>query len=150
MALLESGMSYESSGPKTQVIAVEELGGEVNVRGLMLADRLKNDALHRQDVKPIDDETEHEAHARAGANGVSRVLATCVLGASGKPLMAQADWERFGTDHPTTVLYLFNVVHQLSGIGTKAASELEKNSSPNRSDALRSRSPFGWAARFKS
>lgn len=127
MALVEPGAYQPAKPRRSDPMAVPELGGEVLVRGLMLSERLANDALHRKESRPLAGETEEDAHARAGAIGVPRVLARCVLGAGDKPVMSENDWDAFGGDHPLIALRLFNVAIGLSGVGFLAESELEKN-----------------------
>ncbi|WP_123296227.1 hypothetical protein [Comamonas sp. BIGb0124] len=111
-----------------EVEPVPELGGSVILIGLSLTDRLANDALSRLDQKPGDGETVEDAHARAGAAGVLRVLSKCVLGEGDQPLMNQSEWNAFGTKHPLVSIRLFNRIQRLDGVTAQGEAELEKNS----------------------
>jgi hypothetical protein len=90
-------------------------GGDVLVRGLLMTQRLANDRLHQADRVPLEDETDMQAHARAGARIVTRVLAQAVVEEGGQPLFTEEEWDRFGATHRADVFRIFNVAMRLSG-----------------------------------
>ncbi len=101
-------------------------GGDVLVRGLLMTQRLANDRLHQVDRLTLEDETEVQAHARAGARIVTRVLAQAVVEEeSGLPLFTEAQWDQFGATHRLDVFRVFNVAMRLSGHDLEV---IEKNS----------------------
>ena len=92
-----------------ETVAVEELGGEVVVRGLLLSERL---ALY------------------AGANDEGRVfaqipalLAQTVVDADGAAIYDAAAWEAFGAQHMDAALRLFGVAKRLSGLDAESAAK---------------------------
>lgn len=105
-----------------------ELGGHVVLVGLLLTDRLGNDAWAAASRKPLDGESAEDAHARAGAAGVVRVLANCVLGEGDKPLMTIDEWNAFGAAYPLVSIQLFNHIQRMDGVSGAGVAELEKNS----------------------
>jgi len=107
-----------------ETVAVESLGGEVIVRGMLLSERLASDNVHAASRNPREGETEDDAHARAGTAIVFRVLHTCVVDDSGKRLLSIEEWDAFGTAHQTDVFRLFNTAMRLSG---QDLGDVEKN-----------------------
>lgn len=122
MALNRSQISLPEL-PK-EVVAVESLGGEVIVRGMLLSERLASDGVHASARKPQEGESEGDAHARAGAAIIFRTLHTCVVDDSGGRLMTVQEWDAFGTAHQTDAFRLFNVAMRLSG---QDLGDVEKN-----------------------
>lgn len=110
-----------------EAVPVEELGGEVVVRGMLLSQRLANDTLNRTLRQPREGESEEQARARAGSVVIPRVLSQCVVDGSDAPLMTQEEWDVFGAAHDSAVYRLFNVAMRLSGHVTPAIEGIEKN-----------------------
>lgn len=88
-----------------QAVEVPELGGEVAVRGLLLAERLEL----------LDGAAEAQRFDR-----VARVLACAVRDAAGEPLFTASQWEAFGARHFAAALKLFQEAMRLSGLGAEA------------------------------
>lgn len=108
MALLKKANIAAPVLPK-ETVAVEELGGEVVVRGLLLSERL---ALY------------------AGANDEGRVfaqipalLAQTVVDADNAPVFNVEQWEAFGSKHVDAAMRLFGVAKRLSGLDAEAAAK---------------------------
>lgn len=106
MAILERGAIAAPTLPK-RTVEVPELGGEVIVRGLLLADRLAVLSGDKLDFSRI-----------------SRLLASTVVLADGLPMWTAAEWEEFGAAHFDAAVRLFDVAAELSGLRTEIA---EKN-----------------------
>lgn len=106
MAILERGAVPAPTLPK-RTVEVPELGGEVIVRGLLLADRLAVMTGDRLDFTRI-----------------SRMLASSVVLADGLPMWTAAEWEEFGAQHFEAASRIFDVALELSGLKGEAA---EKN-----------------------
>ena len=87
-------------------VAVPELGGDVAVRGLLLRDRMALFAGVRDEGG--------ESFAP-----MARLLALSVVGPDDKPLLTEAEWERFGGVHFAAALRLFAVARRLSGLDTE-------------------------------
>jgi len=109
--------------PREEVL-VEDLGGNVIVRGLLLTERLRHDNLNEQGKVPRDGETEQEARARAGAAVLPRTLHCCVIDAEGNPLLTAIEWDEFGGMNGTEAFRLFNIAMRLSG---QRVEDVEKN-----------------------
>jgi hypothetical protein len=107
-----------------QVEPCDELGGDVIVRGMLLSERLENDALNQKAREPLEGETEDQARARAGSLVTPRLLHKCVVDDAGNPLMSVREWDVCGAAHSDTFFRLFHVALRLSGQDSKAA---EKN-----------------------
>lgn len=105
-------------------VPVEGLGGDVIVRGMLLSERIANTNVRKAESTPRAGEAEQDAHARAGAGAVPRVLSMCVVDVAGKSLMSAAEWDVFGATHSTDAFRLFNVAMRLSGQDT---ADVEKN-----------------------
>jgi hypothetical protein len=92
-----------------EAVMVEELGGEVIVRGLLLRERL---ALF--------------AGASEGAaeyKHVCEVLAVSVLAGDDKPVYTADEWEAFGARHLAAAISLFSHVQRLSGLDIEASKK---------------------------
>lgn len=107
-----------------QIEPCEPLGGDVILRGMLLSERLENDALNRQAREPLEGETEEQARARAGALVTPRLLHKCVVDERGQPLLSVHEWDVFGAGQPGELFRLFNIAMRLSGYDSKAE---EKN-----------------------
>jgi len=105
------------------------LGGNLLVRGLLMSRRLANDRLHLACRKQLEGETEDQAHARAGAQIVARLLHHAVVDPStGEPLMSEVEWDHLGGTHRAEVFHVFNVAMRLNGDDVEFAT---KNSLPS-------------------
>ena len=93
-----------------RTVELPELGGEVVVRGMTLAERLVFGT-----AEPGAD--------RYGA--IAQVLGWCVISADGQPLMTREEWEAFGSCHLEACLRLFAVTQDLSLL---TAESVEKKS----------------------
>lgn len=107
-----------------ETVAVESLGGEVIVRGMLLSERLASDNVHTSTRKPKEGETEFDAHARAGAAVIFRTLHICVVDDAGNRLMTLDEWDKFGTANQHDAFRLFNTAMRLSG---QDLGDVEKN-----------------------
>lgn len=110
--------------PPREVVTVEPLGGDVEVRGLLLSDRLELSAAQRALRQPLAGETDAQARERAGAHMVPITLARTVHAADGKPLWTVDQWQSWGSSHIDEALRLFGVAMRLMGHDLEAA---EKN-----------------------
>lgn len=81
-----------------EAVQVDELGGEVIVRGLLLRQRLELFG-------------NKQAEARIG-----QMLAATVIDAEGLPVFTADEWEEFGAVHFDACLKLFTVAQRLSGM----------------------------------
>lgn len=131
MAVLKRAQVAAPTLPK-ETVAVDALGGEVIVRGLLLTERIaltNRIATLRMAANP------QPAKAKAGAAAapagpvkaqaydpatdvqlaMPMLLALCVLDADSEPLWTDAQWQVFGGQHQGQALALFNVAWRLSG-----------------------------------
>jgi hypothetical protein len=90
-------------------VALPELGGDVTVRGLLLRDRMALFAGLRDDD--------------AGFASMARLLHLAVVGPDDKPLLTEAEWERFGGVQFAAALRVFTVAKQLSGLDAEEAAK---------------------------
>ncbi len=107
-----------------ETVPVEDLGGDVIVRGLLLSERMRHDSLNTEAQKPLEGETEQQAKARAGAAVLPRTLHCCVVDEEGAPLMSAQEWDEFGGTNTAAAFLLFNTAMRLSGQNLEA---VEKN-----------------------
>lgn len=87
-----------------ETVQVNALGGEVVVRGMTLAERLR--ASQAQDYA-----------------GVAMTLASCVLDADDEPVLTQAEWEAFPDIGEAVALYA-----KVSQLSLLAREDVEKKS----------------------
>lgn len=123
MALLKRADVRAPVLPK-ETVAVEALGGDVVVAGLLLSQRLALHALNARLSQPQPGEDEAAALTRAGAQMVAHTLAQCVVLEDGQHLYSVEQWEAFGASNPSAALDLFDRVRALNGMDGKGA---EKN-----------------------
>ncbi|MDM0086751.1 MULTISPECIES: hypothetical protein [unclassified Variovorax] len=97
--------------------------GDVLVRGLLMSRRLANDRLHVAALRPLEGESEEQAHARAGSQIVTRMLHHSVVDAGGTPLCSEEEWDRLGALHRIDVFRVFNVAMRLSGHDLELATK---------------------------
>jgi len=79
-----------------ETVTVEALGGDVIVRGLLLAEKLERNRL-------------------SGGHLVAHTLAHAVELGDGLPLYTAEEWAVFGAQNPAAALDLFKVAQRLSG-----------------------------------
>ena len=96
-----------------ETVTVQELGGEVLVRGMLLKDRLS-------------------IALAEGYERMAAMLAACVFANDDKgqptPLYTADEWERFGSRHYAAAINLWDVTRRLSDIDGEAAEK--KSNSP--------------------
>jgi hypothetical protein len=109
---------------RTERVTVESLGGDVLVRGRMLAQSLQLAKLHESALSPVEGESEEEAQARAGAEIGSMTLAMQVLDGDEQPLMPASKWAIWGASHNKEFGELYAACKRVSGEAPEAA---EKN-----------------------
>lgn len=107
-----------------EVVPFPPAGGDVLVRGMLMTRRLANDRIHAAERLPLEGESELQAHGRAGARIVTRILAQTVVDPDGEPLFTEEEWDRYGVLHRNDVFRIFNVAMRLSG---HALEIIEKN-----------------------
>lgn len=88
-----------------EAVQVDELGGEVIVRGLLLRERVQ-----------LFQSGGGEWSAR-----VSQMLAATVIDADGAPIYTAQQWEEFGAQHFDACARLLAVANRLSGLSTEDA-----------------------------
>lgn len=114
MSVVDRATALLPTLPK-RTVDCPEIGGEVIVRGLMLADRLPllDEAVGSPDGVPLE--------------RVPRVLAATVIGTDGEPLWTEEQWNQFGAVHTSAAVKLFNVAMELSGFAVTTEGDPEKN-----------------------
>lgn len=90
-------------------VDVPELGGAVIVRGLLLRQRMEFFSALR------------EAEDRYVM--LAKLLHMTVVGSDDKPLLSEAEWERFGGVHFAAAVALFNAAERLSGLNPEDAAK---------------------------
>jgi hypothetical protein len=98
-----------------EVVSVPELGGDVLVRGLGLAERM---ALSQEFKATTGRITRSFGH-------LAPLLSASVLDADDEPLFTSAEWEAFGAKHYAAAMNLWDIAWRLSDLDGK---EAEKNS----------------------
>lgn len=98
---------------RNERVTVESLGGDVLVRGRMLADTLRLAQLAV--ALPLEGETDDAARARAGADRATAMLACQVLDADEQPLMGAKQWAIWGGSHPGEFQRLYVACERVAG-----------------------------------
>ena len=93
-----------------ETVDVPALGGDVVVRGMLLAERL-------------------EWSGTVTYSQIAKALASCVLLDDGKPALTVDEWEAFGGTNLDAAIDLFQVVKRLSGLGTDAEKKADTDQS---------------------
>lgn len=119
MTLLERSALRVPTLPR-EAVPFAPLGGDVQVCGLRLSERLAFSSRRAALAKPQAGETEDQAAARAGALMVPEVLALTVRLADGDPALSIEEWESLGASHPAECLALFHAAMRLSGHDAEA------------------------------
>lgn len=91
-----------------EAVQVDELGGEVVVRGLLLRERLA--------IFSNTEAGEKFAH-------VGELLAATVMDADGLQVYTAQEWDEFGTKHFSAAMQLFQVARRLSGIDAEVSQK---------------------------
>ena len=108
MAVIKRGDVAAPTVPK-QTMAVEALGGEVVVRGLLLSERMAvQTKISDLSAASVADKT--ALHAI-----LPLLLALCVIDADGLALFDHDGWQAFGARHADQAVELFNTAWSLSG-----------------------------------
>lgn len=95
--------------PKTEVVHLEELGGELHVRPIGTAAWLAIVGKRAAgELGPEDSMFESRM--------APFLLSACVVDAEGQPVLSAEEWERFGTAHRKAVLDLMLVVQRVSNL----------------------------------
>jgi O-succinylbenzoate synthase len=105
--------------PEQQTVMVEELGGEVIVRPLFLAEKIAMSQRH------IDGRTKDFGH-------IAALLAYAVVDDNGEQLFTVEQWETWGSAHVAATMKLWDVAFGMSGLDREAA---EKKSEAQNSDS---------------
>lgn len=108
---------------RTERVTVESLGGDVIVRGVMLADTLRLAQLRARAARPLEGETDDDAQLRAGAEYAAQVLALQVVDGDGEPLMPATQWSIWGGGNAGEFNRLYDAAARLRG----EAGDTEKN-----------------------
>jgi hypothetical protein len=109
--------------PEQRIVSVPELGGEVIVRPLLLADRL---ALANE---PRD------AALRAKSiqfGHIAALLTYAVVDGDGEQLLSTSEWEAFGALHIKAAMALWDAAFELSGLNNTEQPE-KKSEAQNSS-----------------
>lgn len=110
---------------RKETVEVEELGGEVIVRGTMLDERLAL-VFGVLPPQPVEGDAPVEAapeDPRAQYGHIARLLAYAVVDADGEPIFSAADWQEFGGLHYAATLRLYGIAKRLSGMDTEAGKK---------------------------
>jgi hypothetical protein len=108
---------------RTERVTVESLGGDVQVRGLMLAQMLRLAQLRGKAADKQAGESDDDAKLRAGAEYAAQVLASQVVDADGTPLMSSDEWSIWGGCNASEFNELYDVAARMRG----EAGAAEKN-----------------------
>jgi hypothetical protein len=115
MALIQRNATPAAPQLPRETVAVEELGGDVIVRGMLLSDRMEQQALAAAMADARDGETKDQALHRTGREIVFFTLSRCVVLEDDLPMWTAAEWDRFGGKHTTAALSLYRKARQLCG-----------------------------------
>jgi hypothetical protein len=108
---------------RSERVTVSSLGGDVIVRGLMLAQSLQLAHVRAKAAAQAEGETVDDAQMRAGATYAAAVLACQVLDADDQPLMSAEQWSIWGGRHADEFQQLYDAATRANG----GAGEAEKN-----------------------
>jgi hypothetical protein len=108
MALISRGALPEPAAPAKETVPVEELGGDVEVRGLMLNEKLRCHAIAGQNDGRID---------------IAQLLADTVYDAEGERVWSREQWAAWGANNAPAATALAVVAMRLSGL---LPDEIEK------------------------
>ena len=98
-----------------EVVAVEEIGGEVIVRGWDMARQLRFFAARRAALERVRDLPPEDAQQVAAGEMVPLALHLGVVLDDGQPVYTEAQWAAFGAMHAGVAMALFERVIRLSG-----------------------------------
>ena len=94
---------------------VDEIGGEVIVRGFDMSQMLRFHAARRESFERLKAEAPEQAQERAAGELVPLALHLAVVLDDGQPVYTEPQWRAFGAQHPAVAMELFGVVMALSG-----------------------------------
>jgi len=98
------------------------LGGDVVVRGMLMAERMGIDQILAGKRKALRADATVGAYV-SGYEVLPQVLSICVLADDGKALWTEAQWQAFGGSHLEEATALFNVAWRLSGYDQEGDSK---------------------------
>jgi hypothetical protein len=87
-----------------ETVDVQELGGEIIVRGLLLKDKLS-------------------LSLRDDYGRVAAMLAVCVVDAERQPVFTEEQWEAYGAQHFSSAMNLWDIAQRLSGMNLEGAKK---------------------------
>jgi hypothetical protein len=135
MALLQRADVPGAVTVRQEIVHVASLGGEVIVRGRMLAETmlllsLRGNEADEEDAVTADAKpkklTARERKVRAVRHGVDVVCETLhmqVVLEDGEPMFSAEQWQQHGAQHPTELLDLYKVAERLAGADTEALAK---------------------------
>jgi hypothetical protein len=100
---------------RKETVPMASQGGDVVVRGLGLDELLELSNVQSTLREPVGEESQDDAHARAGAKMVAKTLHLGVVLADGKPMWSEEQWNLHGSGHLVECMTLFAAVNRLSG-----------------------------------
>jgi hypothetical protein len=135
MALIQRADLPGDVNVRQEIVRLESLGGDVIVRGRMLAETMLLLALDRSDAD--EDEagadggkakklTARERKVLAVRHGVDLVCETLhmqVVLEDGAPMFTAEQWQQHGAQQPKELLELYKVAERLAGADTKALAK---------------------------
>jgi hypothetical protein len=134
MALLQRADVPGAVTVRQEIVHVASLGGEVIVRGRLLAETLLLQALGRAEADEGDGEgaapakkltarQRKERDVRRGVDLVCETLHMQVVLEDGEPMFSAEQWQQHGAQHPTELLDLYKVAERLAGADTEALAK---------------------------
>ena len=103
-----------------ELVNVQEIGGEVAVRGMDLSAYMAFESARKRLLTPRDDETQEQANQRGGGVLIPQVLAATVIADDGLPVYTQAEWASFAAKHSEVSMRLWDIALKLSGLDVDA------------------------------
>lgn len=100
---------------RSEEVPVPSLGGDVVVRGLMLAEVLRLERLRLKEATPTAGESEDDARSRNWATFAAEALAAQVFDCDGDPLMTAAKWSIWAAANAVEFADLYNATARLRG-----------------------------------
>jgi hypothetical protein len=134
MALLQRADVPGAVTVRQEIVHVASLGGEVIVRGRLLAETLLLQALGRAEADEGDGEgaapakkltarQRKERDVRRGVDLVCETLHMQVVLEDGEPMFSAEQWQQHGAQQPAELLDLYTVAERLAGADTEALAK---------------------------
>jgi hypothetical protein len=134
MALLQRADVPGAVTVRQEIVHVASLGGEVIVRGRLLAETLLLQALGRAEADEGDGEgaapakkltarQRKERDVRRGVDLVCETLHMQVVLEDGEPMFSAEQWQQHGAQQPAELLDLYKVAERLAGADTEALAK---------------------------